>query len=137
MENFEDFALVVMEKDKAGILEQELGMYKIYQNEELIVNAFAAKDKNGVLYLHLLLKADKELSDDDFENCYDYYDKTEKFEGIGVTVTEVEDCFYPTWDFSLPFDDDKMERVINELLECHRRELDEVYVLLQEAGDAG
>ncbi len=126
----EDFTLIIMEKDlNTGILEKELGMYKIMENMELIVNAYAARHDDGNLYLHLLLKADKELSDEEFENCYDYYE-SERFKGLCLSVSEVEDCFYPTWDFSCLFDEDRAESHINEIIRLHNEELCEVYALI-------
>ncbi len=133
MEEIMDTVIVIMLKNKeSGFLEKEIGNYTIEENEKFIVNVFAVEEENGIK-VHLKLTVDRDVEDWEFDAIYDYYDeetvKTEVLE-----VLEVEDCYNPTWEIIFDFIDSQkgMEDKLDRILECHRKELEDVYEVIKD-----
>lgn len=124
-----DTVVVIMLKDnKTGFLDKEIASLSITENEEFIVNIFAAENEAGNIQLHFKLTTDRDLEDWEFSAVFDYYD-IEVFNGIVNSVSEIDDDYNPTWEIVLDYVDDKetMENKIIEILRLHKNELMEVY----------
>ena len=133
MEEIMDTVIVIMLKNKeTGFLEKEIGNYTIEENERFIVNAFAVEEESGIK-VHLKLTVDKDVEDWEFDAIYDYYDE-ETVKTEALEVLEVEDCYNPTWEIVFDFIDSQegMEEKLGKILECHRRELEDVYEAIKD-----
>lgn len=131
-EQMDETVIVIMLKDKStGILDRELGSYSIFEHENLIVNAFAVFD-NGALLVKMKLSCERDVSDEEFDAVYDNYDSA-VFDNIAESVTEVEDCFNPTWEFTFSFSENEqaMTETINKILKLHKEELEAVYEVIE------
>ena len=129
----EDTVIVVVLEDKnTGILDKELGCYKILYNDDLIVNVFAVETEEGLL-THIKLSTDRDVEDWEFSPIYDNYD-ADVFDTKIKALNEVEDCFNPTWELVFEFveNTEQMEQKLNEILDIHKQELQDVYAVLQE-----
>lgn len=133
-EDLNRFAIVLMKKDpSSGLLDSELDIYMITENERYIVSAFAEEREGLMVFLKLSCDPESELSDEMFDDVYDSYEFT-RFEAMGVSVTEETDCYDPTWIFSFPYSENRveMEDLIEKIIKNHILELSEVFKLLSE-----
>lgn len=129
-----DTIIVIMEKDKnTGLFEKELQSLKITKYEELILNIYALRDDNDELLLKIKLTTDKDVLDWEYNAIYDYYDM-DIFKKIGYDIIECEQEYNPTWEVSFSYIDDfdKLTEIVNNILVCHKNELDEVMELIKD-----
>lgn len=124
----DDIIIVIMLKNPStGFLEKEIGSYSLNDNENLVVNAYAVLQDN-TYEIHLKLTTNRDVEDWEFDAIYDYYDD-EKLKRLVKDVKEVDDCYNPTWEVTFDFDSshDLVEAKLNDILECHKEELNDVY----------
>ncbi len=129
----EETYLVLMLKDKeTGFLEKELSAYKIGENEDLIVNIFAAEEDDK-LVVYLKVTTDKDCEDWEFDAIYDYYDN-EIYKDLIISFEEETEVYNPTFllKFDYNDDDNEMEDFIKKLLKLHKNELVDVYNVISE-----
>lgn len=133
MDEIMDTVIVIMLKNKqTGFLEKEIGNYTIDENEGLIVNVFATEEESEIK-VHLKLTVDRDVEDWEFDAIYDYYDE-ETVKSEALEVLEVEDCYNPTWEVIFDFinSQEGMEEKLNKILECHRKEINDVYEAIKD-----
>lgn len=127
-----DTVIVIMQKSKSsGFLEKELASLNIEKNEELIVNLFAVKEDK--MKLHIKLTTDRDVEDWEYSAVFDYYD-IDVFGNKIESIEENEDSYNPEWEVVMDYcyDLDKLEENIIELLQIHRKELDDVYDVIKD-----
>lgn len=128
-----DTLIVIMLKNKStGFIEKEIGSYNVYENENLIVNAYALQNDNNYK-VYFKISTDKDVEDWEFNAIYDYYDDT-KIKTLVDTITEIEDCYNPTWEVTFDFinSHSDMQNKINDILNCHKLELLDVYNVIKD-----
>lgn len=122
-----DTVIVIMLKNnESGFLEKELLSIDINENEEFLVNIYAAEE-NG-LKLHITVSTETDVEDWQYNAVLDYYD-TDVFSADVISVSEIEDSYNPQWELVIDYCDDARElgRRLDRLLSVHRRELEDVY----------
>lgn len=120
--------LVIMLKDKeTGFLDKELASLTINENEDYIVNLFAADDADG-RRLHIRLSTGRDVLDWEYEAIFDYYD-TECFNSIAENIIEIDDDYNPTWEIVMKYDDDinQLEEAVKAVLKAHTEEMQDVF----------
>lgn len=122
---------VIMLKDaETGFLEKELCSITLSKHDEYIVNMYAAEGDNGMT-LNLRLSTGREVSDWEYDAVYDYYDPS-SVESCGASVEEQDDDYDPVWLVTLPFDEDNVQAVIENVLELHHNELTDVFETIKD-----
>jgi len=132
----EDTLIVIMLKNNStGFLETEIGSYNLGINENLVVNAYATQQDNKYK-IHLKISTDKDVEDWQFNAIYDYYDD-ETIKNLVDDIFEVDDCYNPTWEVVFDFIDShkQMEQKLNDILNCHKKELLDVYETIKNKKD--
>lgn len=127
-----DTFLVIMLKDKVtGFLEKELASLCIDDEKGYIVNLFAMENDDERLELHLRFSTPRDVEDWEYDAVLDYYD-TELYNGLVLSVSEVEDCFNPTWEIVIEYLDEteELESKVIELFDIHKNELEEVFKVI-------
>ena len=129
----EDTVIVIMLKDEQGILDKELGVYKILQNDDVLVNIHAVASQEGLL-ICAKISTGRDVEDWEFSPIYDHYD-TGVFGDEIKQIKEVDDCFNPTWELMFDLIDrtSAMEEKLNRILAIHKQELQDVYVMIKES----
>ncbi len=128
-----DTIIVIMQKDnKTGFLDKELASLTLNENENLIVNLFAAEE-NEVLKMHIKLSTDKDVADWEYSAIFDYYD-TDILKEYAENIIEEEDYYNPTWEIIFNYTDDlsELEEKITKILSLHKKELDDVYKIIKD-----
>lgn len=124
----ETFIVLMIRDEKTGFLTKELNSYKILENENYIVNMYASeKDNRNDYVIHLKVSLPQEITDWQFDAIYDFYDSS-LFKDLLIDISEVNDCYNPTWDFVFDYsenDDETLSRIKN-LLEIHVKEITDV-----------
>lgn len=132
----EDTLIVIMLKNNTtGFLETEIDSYNLGVNENLVVNAYAMEqDKQYKIYLKI--STDRDVEDWEFNAIYDYYDG-EAIKNLVNNIYEVDDCYNPTWEVVFDFIDshEQMEQKLNDILNCHKNELIDVYETIKDKKD--
>ncbi len=117
---------VIMLKDAVtGFLEKELCSITLSKHDEYIVNMYAAEE-NGGMTLNLRLSTGREVSDWEYDAIYDYYDPS-AVEQAGAAVSEQDDDYDPVWLVTLPYDEDNVQAMVENILELHHNELADVF----------
>ncbi len=125
----EEFAIVMMlMNNETGVLEKELGTYKIGEHNKYVLGLYATSDGENDYLCHLKITTEKDVSDWEFDAVYDYYDG-EVFDTIAVSFEEMEGYINPVWEVTFRYDENigSLENTLNELLEVHAHELNSVY----------
>ena len=133
----DETVIVIMQKDEAtGFLDKELASCRVPENEELIVNIYAARNGEADYTVHMKITTDRDAEDWEFDAIYDYYDGETLVPEVSG-VTEIEDCFNPTWEITFPFvnDDDALAEKIASVLKLHKTELESVYEAIKDSKD--
>ncbi len=136
MDNMDETFIVIMLKDKeTGFLDKELGCYAVDDEYELIYNAYALEEEDG-LYAYLKLTSGRDVEDWEYDAVFDYYDP----ETVGSEVISVEEedgDYNPVWIVKFKFIDDvsTMEEKMKKLLDLHKKELDSVYETIADKKD--
>ncbi len=122
--------LIIMCK-KNGLFEKELESYEIVENENLIVSAYAVEAEGYKIYLRISL--DRDVEDWEFSAIYDYYDE-DIIKPLVTSINAIEDCYNPTWEIEFDFIDsrEEMEQKIQQILNCHKDELLDVYNVIKD-----
>ena len=129
----EDTVIVIMLEDKqTGVLDKELGFYKISLHDDILVNAYAVESEGEIL-THIKLSTDRDVEDWEFSPIYDNYDANIFGDEI-MQMKEIEDCFNPTWELTFHFTEniEQMEQQLNKILTIHKKELQDIYAVIQE-----
>lgn len=129
-----DTVIVIMQKDNlTGLFEKELASLNITKNDKYILNIYAIKNDDDTLNLHLKLTTEHDVEDWEYNAIYDYYD-IEIFNEVSLEVIENEKEYNPTWEVILKYIDDKhiLEKTICEILELHKKELGEVFSIIND-----
>ncbi len=126
--------VVIMQKDKGtGFLEKELASFKIFEHENLIVNVFADYiDNPSELFVYMKITTERDVLDWEFLAIYDYYDEERIISGGVTNVSEIEDCYNPTWEIIFPFNELELEDQIQNILNLHFAELMDVYETIKD-----
>ncbi len=133
----EETVIVIMLKDKVtGFLDKELGAYTIEENEDMIYNTYAVKNKDDGYTIFMRLTCDRDVSDWEFNAIYDYYD-TNPLTSLVNAVDEDTEQYNPTWLVTFDFLDniEEMEEKINKILSVHKEELLSVYDAIADKKD--
>lgn len=133
----DETVIVLMLKDNStGFLDKEVGFLKISENENLITNSFV-EQKNEIFFIHLKITTERDVEDWEFSAIYDYYD-ADCFSNQIVSIKEEEDCFNPTWELIINFNEnmDLLGQEVEKLLNIHKNELLSVYKMAQENKEA-
>ncbi|HRS21987.1 MAG TPA: hypothetical protein P5510_09500 [Clostridia bacterium] len=123
--------LVLMEKDKeTGFFTQTIDSYKIDSGLELIENAYLSEEEGEYFIFLVLTTADVE--DYQYYGIYDLYNE-EVFDKFDIELIDGSGEYNPRWILKLKYIDKRseMERIINELLEIHKAELQRVLPLVE------
>ena len=129
-----DTVIVIMKKKKkTGLFEKELQTLNISNFEQYILNIYALEDENNQIFLNIKLTTPKDVLDWEYNAIYDYYD-TNIFESLDCSIKECEEEYNPTWELSLPYisDDTKLLDLVNNILQIHYNELQEVYNVIKD-----
>lgn len=132
----EDTLIVIMLKNSStGFFENEIDSYNLGVNENLVVNAYAVEENNSYK-IHLKISIDRDVEDWEFNAIYDYYDD-EAIKKLVSIISEVDDCYNPTWEVVFDFIDshEKMEQKLNDILKCHKNEILDVYEAIKDKKD--
>jgi hypothetical protein len=124
----ESLSVLIMEKNKeTGYLERELGSYTISNNGNLIDSIYMIRE-NDKDTVHLRLTTERDVEDWEFSEILDYYDE-DVLKDIVLSLEEVEDAYNPMWEVTFEFIDSqrKMENTLQDILNKHKKELDEIY----------
>lgn len=136
MDNMDETFIVIMLKDKdTGFLEKELGCYAADDKYDLICNAYALEEEDG-LYVYLKLTSGRDVEDWEYDAVFDYYN-TETIAPEVISVSEEDGGYNPVWIVKFAFIDNigLVEEKINKLLELHKKELDSVYETIADKRD--
>jgi len=123
--------LVLMEKDKeTGFFTQTIDSYKIGSGLELIENAYLSEEEGEYFIFLVLTTADVE--DYQYYGIYDLYNE-EVFDKFDIELIDGSGEYNPRWILKLKYIEKRseMERIINELLEIHKAELQRVLPLVE------
>lgn len=125
----ETLIVVMLKENETGLFSKELFTLSIDNNEQYLLN-ISGCENNDVLTLEILVTTDREVCDWEFDAIYDCYE-TSAFDDVPsvLEVTEVDDVFNPTWKIVFKYDENEgvVEKTVNQILECHKNELEEVY----------
>ncbi|WXR60772.1 DUF6762 family protein [Peptostreptococcaceae bacterium AGR-M142] len=116
---FENYKIILIEKDNDGLFKSQLNEYVIDQDGEFVSSFYKMNDK-----IYLSLTVDREVLDWEFSAIYDYYD-LEVFNEFDLDIFEKDEDFNPTWTFVFDFCEDLNEKV-DSILRIHKKELEEV-----------
>lgn len=136
MDNMDETFIVIMLKDKGtGFLDKELGCYAVDDKYDLIYNAYASQEDDG-LYVYLKLTCGRDVEDWEYDAVFDYYDP-ETISSEVISVEEEDGDYNPVWIVKFAFIDDipAMEEKMKKLLELHKKELDSVYETIADKKD--
>ena len=136
MDNMDETFIVIMLKDKeTGFLDKELGCYAVDDKYDLIYNAYASQEDDG-LYVYLKLTCGRDVEDWEYDAVFDYYDP-ETISSEVISVEEEDGDYNPVWIVKFAFIDDipAMEEKMKKLLELHKKELDSVYETIADKKD--
>lgn len=131
----ESTTIILMEKEKeTGFLNKEVDSYTI-EKGELISSIYLIMEEK--LVVHVKLTVEQEVEDWQYSAIYDCYDE-EALSRLMTSFEEVEDCYNPTWEVTLEYDEnrDTMEEKLNQLVEDHFEELNRVYQEIEENKEA-
>ena len=123
--------LVLMEKDKeTGFFTQTIDSYKIDSGPELIENAYLSEEEGKYFIFLVLTTADVE--DYQYYGIYDLYNE-EVFDKFDIELIDGSGEYNPRWIVKLKYIEERneVERIINELLEIHKAELQRVLPLVE------
>lgn len=127
--------LVLMEKDsETGYLTQTIDSYKVDAGIELVENAYLAGEADE--YFVYLTLTTPEVEDYQYYGIYDLYDE-EIFKSFGIELLDGSGEYNPRWILKLKYSDDRheMERLINELVEIHKAELQRIAPMVEAGKD--
>lgn len=124
---FEKFTIMIMKKDDEGFLAKEIGSYDIEENHEFISSIYL-KEENSKEIIYMNLSTKEDVKDWEFSAIYDYYEEEVLLKEV-LEVEAIEDGFNPSWQVKFEFvnSQEGMEKKINDILNLHKKELDEVY----------
>lgn len=123
--------LVLMEKDKeTGFFTNTVDSYKVDAGIELIENAYLAEEDSE--YFVYLTLTTSDVEDYQYYGIYDLYDE-EIFSELDAEVLDGSGEFNPRWIMKLKYSEERseMERLINEIVEIHKVELERVLPLVE------
>lgn len=132
----ETIIVIMLKNSETGFLENEIGSYKISENENLIYNVFALEEENTVK-THMKLTVNRELEDWEFSAVFDYYDQG-VFDELDLEIKEDDTGYDPIWEVIFDFTDNvtEMEDTISRILKIHAAELKEVFEEIADLKDA-
>jgi hypothetical protein len=131
----ETVSVLLMEKNKeTGYLERELGSYTISDNGNLIDSIYMVHENEKDI-VHLKLTTERDVEDWEFSEILDYYDE-DILKDFVLSCKEVDDTYNPMWEVTFEFTESqsKMENKLQEILDKHKKELDEVYNEIKKEG---
>lgn len=131
MDNVDTVVVIMLKDSKTGFLDKELCSLSLNKNEEYIINVYVTEENSAQRLLHLRLSTERDVLDWEYSAIFDYYD-SERFNGKVIKVLEIEDYYNPAWELVLDYIDDtiEIEAQVEELLELHRAELEDVYSVI-------
>lgn len=124
----EPLALLIMQKNKeTGYFEREVGSYTVSSNADLVDSIYMIHE-NEKNIVHLKLTTERDVEDWEFSEILDYYDE-DIFKDIILSCEEVEDVYNPTWEVAFEFIESQgeMQNKLQEIVNIHKKELDEIY----------
>lgn len=128
----ETVSVLLMEKNKeTGYLERELGSYTISDNGNLIDSIYMVHENEKDI-VHLKLTTERDVEDWEFSEILDYYDE-DVLKDVVLSFEEVDDTHNPTWEVTFEFieSQNKMQDKLQDILNKHKKELDEIYHEIQ------
>lgn len=123
--------LVLMQKDsETGFLIQTVDSYKIDAGIELIESAYLVEE-DGCYFIYIVLTTE-DVEDYQYYGIYDLYNE-EIFSKYDVELLDGSGEYNPRWIVKLKYNEDRneMERLMNELVEIHKAELERVIPLVE------
>lgn len=131
MDNVDTVVVIMLKDSTTGFLDKELCSLSLNKNEEYIINVYVTEENSAQRLLHLRLSTERDVLDWEYSAIFDYYD-SERFNGKVIKVLEIEDYYNPAWELVLDYIDDtiEIEAQVEELLELHRAELEDVYSVI-------
>ena len=123
--------LVLMEKDKeTGFFTQTIDSYKIDSGLELIENAYLSEEE-GEYFIFLVLTT-VDVEDYQYYGIYDLYDEA-VFSKFNIELIDGSGEYNPRWIVKMKYIEERIEieRLINELVEIHKAELQRVLPLVE------
>lgn len=129
----ETLVLLLMEKnEETGILEREIGSYKISDYGNWVSGIYLIKKGDKDL-VSLRLTTDRDVEDWEYTAVFDQYDY-EVYDDSVEEISEIEDEYNPTWEIFFEFIDsqDEMETRLDRIVSIHRNEMLKVYQRIQE-----
>jgi len=131
----ETIIVIMLKNERTGFLEKELGSFKVERHDELIYNTYAEQNDNGYT-VYMKLTCDRDVEDWEFNAIYDYYD-TQTVLAKADSISEDDDCYNPTWTITFKYTDnvEKMEELIQQILDLHYEELRSVYEVISDKRD--
>ena len=129
----EAFVIMLMEKNKdSGLLEKEIENYTISNHGNLVENIYMIHEEEKDL-VYVKITTDKEVKDWEFSAILDYYDE-DALNDVVLSCKEIEETYNPTWEVVMEFMPirDEMQKKLEDLLNRHKQQLDEVYNIIKD-----
>lgn len=123
--------LVLMEKDsETGIFTQTVDSYKIDDGIELIENAYLAEEADE--YFIYLTLTTSDVHDYQYYGIYDLYDE-EIYNDFDIELLDGSGEYNPRWIIKFKYYEERkeMEKLINELVDVHKAELERIFPLVE------
>ncbi|HYF83297.1 MAG TPA: DUF6762 family protein [Clostridia bacterium] len=123
--------MVLMQKDKeTGFFTQTVDSYKIGVGIELIENAYLSEEDEEYFIYLTLTTAD--IEEYQYYGIYDLYNE-EIFDSLGVELLDGSGEYNPRWIVKMKYLEERseMERLINELVDIHKAELERILPLVE------
>jgi hypothetical protein len=123
--------MVLMQKDsQTGFFTQTVDSYKIDAGIELIEKAYLTEEE-GEYYIYLVLTT-ADVEEYQYYGIYDLYNE-DIYNSFGIELLDGSGEYNPRWIIKLKYSEDRaeMERIINELVDAHRGELERILPLIE------
>jgi len=132
MDNYNNLILMKKEKE-TGFLVETIGSYEIHKYIEYIDKVFAVEE-NDKHYIYLTLTTMDMDEDWKYEGVFDLYNR-EVFSDKIFIFEEFPGDYNPKWVIKIEHstDNEKIEQLLNEILEIHVAELKRIIPLINEA----
>jgi len=125
---------IVMEKDaKTGFILSEITSLTVDCAEYVAGLHCVRKDSGSDIYdCRLFLTVARDVSDEMYDDVFDYYDGEVLIESGVRELSEVTEYEKPVWEAVFSFSSvDSLESMINQIVSVHKKETEDVFLVLQ------
>lgn len=131
MDNYNNLILMKQEEE-TGFLVETIGSYEINKHIEYIDKIYAMEDGDAY-YIYLTLTTNEIEEDWKYQGIFDLYNE-EVFSNIICEINELPGDYNPKWIIKIEYspNNEKMEQLLNEILNIHVSELTRIIPLINE-----